>query len=127
MTLIFPLFFLSGCSTPPSDAPALASVSGTVMLDGAPLADAMIIFEPQENGAASTGATDAQGHYALIYSASKKGAVPGVHVVRISKLTSEMGEEMLPAMYNVQSTLQETVKAGDNEIDFKLVSKPARR
>jgi len=125
MMLILPLFFLWSCGGTSSDTPSLASVSGTVLLDGAPLAGAIIMFEPKESGAASTGVTDEQGHYTLIYSAEKNGAVPGVHVVSISKLTSEMGEETLPSVYNSRSTLQKTVEAGDNQIDFELESKPA--
>lgn len=124
LVLALLLGIASGCGETPSDKPPLAKVSGKITLDGKPLEGAIVTFEPQEKGAASTGATDKEGHYTLIYVASEKGAVPGTHLVRVSKLTSEMGEEMLPAIYNVQSTLQKTVNTSDNIIDIELVSTP---
>ncbi len=120
------LIYSVGCGAKVTDAPSTIAVHGIVTLDGSPLADAYITFEPQENGAASTGVTDEKGEYSLVYSATQKGAVAGNHVVRISKLKSDMGEETLSPNYNVKSKLSATVSADNNKIDFDLTSKPSK-
>jgi hypothetical protein len=121
------MLMLAGCGSTASDAPQTAQVSGVVTLDGSPLSEAILVFEPETGGAASTGATDEEGKYSLLYSNSQNGAVIGTHIVRISKLTMEMGMETLPSVYNSQSTLSAEVKPGENTHNFELVSKPAKR
>ena len=116
------LLLLVGCSR--SDRPPLGMVSGTVTLDGKPLADARLIFEPAEGGRASTGSTDREGKYELIYIRKDKGAKVGTHLVRISIANPDADNvELLPARYNTQSVLEAEVKQGDNTIDFPLTSK----
>ena len=98
-------------------------VSGTVTLDGKPLADARVIFEPAEGGRASTGLTNAEGKYELIYIRKDKGAKLGPHLVRISVTNPDAANrELLPARYNAQTTLRADVKPGSNEINFTLTS-----
>jgi len=65
-------------------------VSGIVTLNGTPLADAKLIFEPigdssgTTSGSPSYGRTDEVGHYMLkSFIARQKGAVAGRHRVRI--------------------------------------------
>ena len=115
------LLLLSGCRH--GDRPPLGMVSGTVTLDGKPLADARVIFEPAEGGRASTGSTDAEGKYELIYIRKDKGAKLGPHLVRISVTNPDAANvELLPARYNAQTTLRADVKPGSNEINFTLTS-----
>ena len=68
-------FLIAGCGR--SDLPELGTVSGTVSLDGKPLADAIVNFTPEQGGRPSTGQTDTTGHYTLVYVADAEGAVVG--------------------------------------------------
>ncbi len=115
------LLLLSGCSR--SDRPPLGMVSGVVTLDGKPLANARVIFEPTEGGRASTGLTNAKGEYELIYIRQDKGAKLGPHRVRVSVTNPDAAKaELLPGRYNAQTTLRADVKPGHNKIDFPLTS-----
>jgi hypothetical protein len=60
------------------------SVRGQVTLDGAPLADAGVVFIPVESGPSCSATTNAQGYYEL-ESANKKGVKPGKYQVAITK------------------------------------------
>ena len=75
---------LIGCGGGPSDLPNLGAVSGTVTLAGAPLQDAVVTFTPVKGGRPSTGRTDPQGEYTLIYTSQHGGAVVGAHSVRLA-------------------------------------------
>lgn len=119
----------SGCKRGSGDAPELGTVSGTVTWDGKPLANADVQFSPQ-TGRPSTGTTDANGKYQLLYTQDQPGAKVGKHTVRITteKYTEkENGEtvvtaEILPPKYHANSELVEEVKPGGNTIDFDLKS-----
>jgi hypothetical protein len=85
-----------GCDKGPQYAP----VKGRVTLDGRPLANVMVTFQPvggkkNENpGPGSAGATDAQGYYTLKVSsqhAQGDGAVVGEHVVRVGVILEGEG------------------------------------
>lgn len=115
----------SGCGG--DDGPPVAPVSGNVTLDGKPLANVRVIFNPTDFRP-SEGKTDSDGNYELTYTREKKGAVVGSHKVII---TSKFGydeegneisdeDETVPAKYNSESALTEEVKSGSNTIDFKL-------
>ncbi|MDH3718582.1 MAG: hypothetical protein OES79_10725 [Planctomycetota bacterium] len=124
-----------GCG---GEAYPLAPVAGTVTLDGAPVADARIGFEPVRQddspnaGPGSYGKTDPQGRYRLKALHGDEGAVVGPHVVWISTLEEKehpdgrieiLVEERIPARYRGGATLQFTVPAdGTDEADFKLTS-----
>lgn len=111
------------------DGPPMGTVEGTVTLDGKPLPNVLVNFNPGEFRP-SEAKTDESGHYELIYTREKKGAVVGTHKVVITSKTgvdaegNEIAdeEEKVPAKYNSESTLTEEVKAGANTIDFKLES-----
>jgi len=107
----------------------LARVKGKVTLDGQPLEDATVEFQPTaEGGAPSSGKTDAKGRYELMYTFNTPGAMPGEHVVSITTAGTcfdEAGneferEERVPAEYNSKTTLKRTVEPGRNTIDFEL-------
>lgn len=123
----------SGCG---SDGPPIASVSGQVLLDGRPLPDAVVNFEPS-GGRASSGWTDESGRFELQYSSTRKGALVGEHVVRISTYqprvpagpSGEMTEakpERVPDRYTKNSELTATVVSGwrGNEFLFELEPMP---
>ena len=119
---------VAGCSGGPDDQPELGTVHGKVTLDGKPLSEASVTFQP-ENGRPSTAVTDAEGNYELTY-INQQGAAVGKHTVRISKSEVKrdgQGEiisakERLPAQYNKHSSLTKQVNAGKNSIDLPLKS-----
>lgn len=115
-----------GCGS--SDTPELGSVSGTVTLDGAPLAGATVMFRPKAGGRPAMADTDEQGKYVLRYNPSETGGVVGLNLVRISKKgeaasDEEVAKELIPAKYNEESTLEYEVGSGKNEINIELSSK----
>lgn len=120
----FCILSLPGCGK----SPAEAKVSGTVTLDGNPVANAEVTFTPEDGSRISQGVTDSEGRYVLRFTASLDGAAVGTHNVTIRTGSSESSDdpeaakEIIPAKYNTQSELKETVKAGKNVVDFKLTS-----
>lgn len=130
---------LCGCGGGGSDDLSMGQVTGTVRLDGQPLPGVAVLFAPEttgdkaNSGGPSTGVTDKDGKYKLEYSDTKSGAVVGKHTVRLTtgrragedetgKRTPPVPEK-LPAKYNLQSTLTQEVKPGENTFDFDLKSK----
>lgn len=121
-------FCISGCGGGGGDVPDLGTVTGTVTLGGAPLADAQVVFQPTK-GRPSSGVTDSDGYYELIYNADNNGATVGTHKVSISTYREESPDdgsddiivpESVPAVYNTDTTLTSQVEAGSNEFDFAL-------
>jgi len=115
-----------GCSQ--GDMPDIGYVEGTVTLDGNPVANALVTFQP-EHARPSYGRTDDSGHYELSYTDDAKGATIGAHTVSISTASGgdpdqdiPASKETIPAKYNANTELKADVKAGDNEIDFPLES-----
>ena len=115
-----------------SQLPTLAPVSGTVTLDGSPLPNAMVFFQPtsdsgqpNEKLGASAGETDERGQYTLLYANVEgtqfKGAVIGKHTVRIKKAHATK-LDALPARYNFRTELKRDVEKGGKPIDFELTS-----
>ena len=113
--------WIAGCT---KAGPQLALVEGTVLLDGQPLPNAEVEFQP-EKGRPSIGATDADGKYKLRFSRDKWGAQVGKHKVQITTFSPE-GEgkfkERIPARYNKATELSIEVKTGPNWRDFDLRS-----
>lgn len=123
---------LTGCGGQASDQPDLGTVSGTVTLDGEPLAGAMLVFSP-EKGRSSMAITNDEGQYDLIYIGDTRGAKLGPHKISITTAQADNSEEAggeeatpfkenIPAKYNAESSLTEEIQAGDNQIDFALTS-----
>ena len=112
-----------------SDGPELAAVSGTVTLDGTPLPNALVVFNPG-NARPSEGRTNDEGYYELQYTRERYGAIIGTHQVMI---TSKVGvdeegneivdeQELVPAKYNTETTLSQEVESGSHVFDFDLKS-----
>ncbi|MHC2065860.1 DUF4198 domain-containing protein [Bremerella sp. T1] len=108
-----------GCSSSSETVP----VHGHVLLDGKPLANAEIIFQP-EGKRASIGQTNKDGYYELTFTAMQEGGVVGLNRVMITKEAGGPdGDEMIPRQYNVDTELTaDVVDSGDNEFNFDLKS-----
>lgn len=126
------LLALCGCTGGSGEpVPELADVSGVVTIDGAPLINAKVIFEPQEatdnaRRRASSATTQHDGSYTLEYNEDVSGASLGKHKVMILKLTDnpeDAGKQLVPPQYNDQSELTAEVAAGGNTINFDLKTK----
>ncbi|MBA3316252.1 MAG: carboxypeptidase regulatory-like domain-containing protein [Planctomycetota bacterium] len=102
-------------------------MTGTVTMDGKPLPQALVRFLPQDGvvNRPSTGVTEIDGTYRLLYSAREEGAVVGPAKIEISTGDPEqpMYPETVPAKYNAETTLSREVEAGSNVFDFELESK----
>ncbi|MBC8113996.1 MAG: carboxypeptidase regulatory-like domain-containing protein [Candidatus Saccharimonas sp.] len=110
---------IAGCS---KTGPQLALVEGTVLLDGQPLQNAEVEFQPAK-GSPSIGSTGVDGKYKLRFSRDKWGAEVGKHKVQITTFSPE-GEgkfkERVPARYNTATELSFEVLPGPNWRDFDL-------
>jgi hypothetical protein len=142
------LTWLSGCSATNDidyGSVDLVSVSGTVALDGKPLAGAVITFEDPENGTYSFARTDSGGGYTLQFDSQMDGVIPGKKTVQISTTRNVLGlkgeegveegessseegdapktaEEAVPACYNKESKLTLEVTSSTTTFDFDLKS-----
>lgn len=116
---------LVGCGS--SDVP-LSTVEGVVLLDGQPLPNAIIEFQPGDRTGKirpSVGETGPDGKYRLRYSKAQYGAAVGKHKVQITTF-SPTGDgrfkERVPAAYNTNTTLIREVGRAPNWLDFDLQS-----
>ncbi|MFK7778174.1 MAG: hypothetical protein QM501_08645 [Gimesia sp.] len=130
--LLLLLCGITGCSGNGGESvPDLGEVTGKITLDGAPLGNANVIFEPQvvdnkSMSRASTAITSAAGTYNLKYNSDVSGASIGKHKVIISKMSDnpeEAGLQLVPTKYNDKSDLSADIVAGENNFDFDLKSK----
>ncbi len=128
--LIALLLVIVGCQRgrkPDYGSLGLANASGTVRLDGAPLANAHIVFE-DEDGSFSHAVTDAAGRYRMMYSSEQSGVLPGRKTVRITlqpigeDAPADRSGERIHAGYNEESQLTVEVVAGSNTFNFELNS-----
>ena len=131
--VLLALFCALGCG-----GEKVASVSGTVTLDGKPLPNAAVTFQPVGEGSLTPGEgsyarTDNQGRYTLERKGGQKGAVVGRHRVEITARIDDgqdkpdqdrrtRAKERVPPRYNTQSTLNFEVKPGENTANFPLES-----
>ncbi|MEM7314373.1 MAG: carboxypeptidase-like regulatory domain-containing protein [Planctomycetota bacterium] len=139
---VFSVSVLSGCGSSKT-----GSVTGKVTLDGQPVSEASIAFRPKDGGRMSTGETNAQGEYTLTCYERGDGAIPGDHVVTVTKFeeskvkvpegADELAVEfaaskkrqpktkwLVPEKYSEKETsgLTFTVERGRNTADFDLKS-----
>ncbi len=139
-----------GC-TPESrrEGPELAKVTGSITLDGEPLAGAHIRFSPETKGPAAFGVSDERGRYELRTYEPDDGAVPGKYGISITKEVTQGGMEFeseaakdayvkengepparettntVPEKYSSKKTSELTAEitlAKKNRIDLPLVS-----
>jgi hypothetical protein len=132
---------LMGCQN--AAGPGLVPVTGTVHLDGKPLAHALVTFIPDGDtrGVGSEAVTNESGEFKLRSRRSGDGAVAGTYRVTISKRlmpdgSEPVGEdknspitsaarETLPATYSSRqkTTLTARVTEGGPPLEFSLKSK----
>jgi hypothetical protein len=123
-TLCFWLLLLGllsdGCR---KSGPELAPVSGHVTLNGKPLENADVVFQPDNGKSPSLGRTDAEGHYELAYKRGVTGGPVGQNTVQI-RVSKELvrNPPRIAARFNAQSELRREVKAGQNEFDFDVTT-----
>lgn len=140
---------LGGCGV--SRGPQLVPVTGTVTLDGKPLAGATVVFHPELPPAASgkTQVIESQGitgndgvfHLMNIHD-GEKGAQPGLHKVTVTKLVmydgsdvppntdlailGPNGKELVPSLYTnvTQTTLGANIPPAGGNVNLELKSVP---
>jgi hypothetical protein len=112
-----------------------APVSGVVTLNGTPLANASISFQPIASGnpgPPSSDMTDEEGNFTLHFADGKEGAVVGKHKVLIStrKMAPsapnsdsevEVEKELVPIMYLETPPVFDVPKDGTDAAKFDLV------
>ena len=139
------LLIVFGCS---SGDPRVAPVVGTVTLDGSPVKDASVAFQPAGGGRPAVGRTNSDGTFALTTFKALDGAIIGDHVVTItayeeSRVDSQSVDDefgsldasmkqtpivqvkrkwLVPEAYSKAQTssLTYSVKRGKNQADFAL-------
>jgi len=127
---------LSGCGS--SDGYTLVPVSGTITLDGQPLAGASVSFQRTGGdttvGPGSAAVTDASGKYELktAEANSQPGAVVGMHVVRITGVQDQraadddtarpMAKDPVPPRYRDPGINFDVPKDGTDKANFELTS-----
>jgi hypothetical protein len=93
---------LAGCTGGGGDQwtqklPDTVAASGVVLLDGAPIEGATVVFAPVAGQHAADGLTDADGRFTLKAFPSKDGAVPGSYQVAVSKtVATEFAAQLKP-------------------------------
>ena len=125
----------AGCGRQ-SDLPPTAEVSGTVKVDGRPLARGAVKFVPDATkgtkGPPGVGYIDEEGHYEIT-TAGIQGAVVGHHKIGVEaeeeydETKISVGRSLIPRRYNNPDTsrLAAEVKEGEkNEIPLELSSRP---
>ena len=107
-----------------------SEATGSVLLDGKPLANAQVQFIAKEGSAIHTATTDAAGKFTLKESAGNNPLQPGAYVVTVSKATVPSGgmgatvNEVPPVYQNQGRTpLHADLQAGKNDLPpFELRS-----
>ena len=140
LSLLFAVLLLPGCNQDPF---RVAPVSGTVTLDGKPVAQTAVMFQPLAEGnpnpgPGSFGITDADGRYKLkLVGKETPGGVVGKHKVRFDPYSDEPSDPTsdrpfrpkkampkIPPKYNQPEALIEfeVPAKGTTTADFQLTS-----
>jgi len=124
LLVIAAIAMIAGCGGS-YDGPPLGTVSGKVTIDGKPATDAIVTFKPLDGGRSSSGTTDKEGNYQLVFTTTRLGAQVGKHEVTLS------GDQVLgesPNMMNpktsvppeiTEMTREVEVESGSNTIDLE--------
>ena len=120
--------WLAGCSSSRVKLPPLAPVSGTITMDGQPLAGVEVLFM-SPTGHISFGWTDQNGKYVLQFRNYGPGAGPGLNTVTVKSVPKDpnipIENDVIPAVYNSKTTLTANVAPSkSNTFDFDLKSRP---
>ena len=134
MLVCFVILLAVGCGSK-----GFAPVSGKIMLDNKPLADASVVFTPVPDkgsidaGIGSLGSTNENGEFTLTGTNGQTGAKIGLHRVSITKHKAvpagastdtddrrgaKATKNEVPEKYSEKTTLTFEVKPGNNQADF---------
>lgn len=131
--ILFVLFLstLVGCGVG-GGSRSTVGIKGKVTMDGKPLDEGYILFEPKDGKGASATATILGGNY-------ESRVEPGLKIVRINfpkvigtevvypgspdSPTREIRDEQIPAKYNSASRLEKDLTEVTGSVDFDLSSK----
>ena len=110
-----------GCQ---KSGPDLSIVTGTVKLDGEPLADALVTYQPLSGvGTYSSAFTDKNGFYRMRYSRDRDGVMMGRHSVTICTAPPSLGGvERVPPKYNSATELTQEIIAENHEFNYEIKS-----
>lgn len=110
------LLLVVGCN----DGVGLGTVTGQVTKGGQPQAKMWVQFSPAVGGRPAEGVTDAQGHYELSYTGTKKGALVGKHRVTVMSggEIDDRGNELSPRQAVHEAEVE--VVDGSNEFNFEI-------
>ena len=125
---------LVGCG--PGNPLGRRAVCGTVTLDGKPLPQGTVLFEPQGSEGAMAGASIADGKFSV---EARRGLPPGTYLVRISAASNTRAAskgppgsdgiarrgadypvELIPPKWNSQSRQTVTVENDSEQFDFNI-------
>lgn len=145
LALVAGCIALSGCGgsgdQSAGNRPTTYPATGSVIFQGAPVAGATVVFQPEGEGQTAVGMTDTQGKFTLKTFVDGDGAIAGKYKVRVEKIEETRGpvsdpEAPLPPIKVVShlpdiygkietSPLEATVQVdGDNKFDFMLEGEP---
>ena len=101
----------------------LGTVSGTVKLEGEPLANHHIIFQ-SEKGTFSYGKTNKNGEYSLMFNSQQAGVTKGLKTVRIRKRNFSE-KELFPGPVE-QDAESEDVSGDMDSVNGVTIEEPAK-
>jgi hypothetical protein len=125
LAALLPAVF-SGCG---NSAQNPVPVAGVVKVNGAPVADLLVVYQPERPGPPAIGYTDNHGRYELRLPGKRTGAFPGRYTVKIN-FDYDPGSDnpvppfRIPDSYNSQSRLRAEVTQGSNLHEFELTFRP---
>jgi hypothetical protein len=130
----------SGCGGSRIELP-LGEVEGVVTLDGQPFSGALVEFNPQSEPPSpdqsqkkssrprfggSVAVTGPDGKYALQFDNRRKGAIVGVHSIKVREIPnhndSRPNSERSKRNYSLKGTTVVEVTKGKNTCNFELVT-----
>jgi len=130
VTSAFLLMGLAGCGGSESKIKTV-EIAGTVRFDGEPVKSGMVNFLPTDGKNPSTGGTILDGEYtAQVPSGPMQITISSPVVVGKRKAYDtpdspmiDVVEELIPAAYNVETTLEHTVTESKLDLNFDLKSR----
>lgn len=123
---------VAGCN----DGPPMVSVTGLVTLDGNPVPDAAVVFEPTQSGPIGAATTDSEGKFKLVTS-TREGLIPGEYRASVTKyemlgidpnkpgdFTNAKMQWVVPEKYSQMATsgLMYKIDKSDDALEVQLIS-----
>jgi len=107
-----------GCG---SDLPPLASLTGTVTLNGEPFANGSLMFSPLSGGRPSVAKTNEKGEFTALYSLGVPGALIGKHSVMVEAggADAPLSEEELMNLHKKNSKPPRNFKISPTEVEVE--------